>query len=266
MKLILALSLLVFSSVSQGESVKQPAEVMLMGTFHFNNPGLDVVKTRQINVSTAANQAYLTAFTERLAESFAPTHVLMECDRGNQEKLNAEYQNYLLNKFELPINEIYQIGFRLGKKSGIKALHCYDEREVQWQAEALFNSISESEPELKLELDQTLKGLSESINKMHQELSLAQILTELNSEGLDKKNKSMYILTNEVGANGNGFAGADAAASWWHRNFRMYANIQKHATPESRLFVIGGHGHTSILNDMLDLDEKRQAKLVKPYL
>lgn len=266
MKSILLLSLLFFVSMSHSSSIKQPAEVMLMGVFHFSNPGLDVIKSRKIDVSSEINQVYLTAFSQRVAASFSPTHVLMECDRANEKTLNVEYQSYLQDKFELPVNEIYQIGFRLGKQSGLKQLNCYDEREVQWQAEELFKSLSESEAALKQELDQVLKELSERTNKMHKELDLSQILIKLNSEELEQKNKSIYILSNEVGANGDGYAGADAAASWWHRNFRMYANIQKYAAPERRVFVIGGQGHTAILKDMLELDAKRMAKSVKPYL
>jgi hypothetical protein len=72
-------------------------------------------------------------------------------------------------------------------------------------------------------------------------------------------------MTNSAGA-GTNFSGADAAASWWHRNFRMYANIQKLATPDTRLIVIGGQGHTAILKDLLKFDSERQAVDIVPFL
>ena len=40
-------------------------------------------------------------------------------------------------------------------------------------------------------------------------------------------------------------SGADASASWWQRNFRMYALIQQHAQPGARDIAIGGQGHTA---------------------
>lgn len=266
MKSFLAVSVLLFCSISYVSHAQKPAEVMLMSTFHFSNPGLDVVKTDVLNVLTDTNQAYLIAFADRVATSFSPTDVLLECSRDQERTLNEEYQRYLKGDFELRVNENYQVGFRVAKQSGTKRLSCYDEQEVQWNADALFKALPESAPELKLELDRVLNELSEQTNKMHQDLGLSEILKKLDSATIDVENKSLYILTNEVGANGRGYAGADAAASWWHRNFRMYANVQKHAVSERRVFVIGGQGHIAILKDFLELDSKRIGVPVTPHL
>ena len=65
---------------------------------------------------------------------------------------------------------------------------------------------------------------------------------------------------------GENYVGADASASWWHRNFRMYANIQKHAQPGERVLAIGGQGHTAILKDLLAIDRDRVAVDVRPYI
>ena len=50
----------------------------MFGVFNFANPGLDVIKTDQINVMSDENQHYLENLTDRLAE-FQATHVLLEC-------------------------------------------------------------------------------------------------------------------------------------------------------------------------------------------
>ena len=60
--------------------------------------------------------------------------------------------------------------------------------------------------------------------------------------------------------------GADAAASWWHRNFRMYANIQKAAALGDRVLVVAGQGHTAILKELLAADDQRRARDVREYL
>lgn len=39
----------------------------------------------------------------------------------------------------------------------------------------------------------------------------------------------------------------------------MYALIQKHAQPGSRVIAIGGSGHTAILKHLLSLDADREA-------
>ena len=90
-------------------------------------------------------------------------------------------------------------------------------------------------------------------------MSLARLLQLGNDPERDRENKALYMATNAVDA-GGGFAGADASASWWHRNFRMYANVQKAASPGRRVLVVGGQGHTAILKDLLAIDGEREAE------
>ena len=68
---------LVLSLISLPLLAAQPAQVMLFGTFHFKDAGLDTVKVKDIDISTEANQAYLEALTQRL-QGFKPTQVLLE--------------------------------------------------------------------------------------------------------------------------------------------------------------------------------------------
>ena len=65
---------------------------------------------------------------------------------------------------------------------------------------------------------------------------------------------------------GDGFVGADSSATWWNRNFRMYANIQKHAEPGSRLIVITGSAHAAILRNLAEIDTNMIVEDVLPYL
>jgi len=78
-------------------------------------------------------------------------------------------------------------------------------------------------------------------------------------------NKDLYLVTSAAGA-GTGFEGADAAARWWHRNFRMFANIQQYARPGERVLVVAGSGHTAILRDLLEIDGRIRAADNHEYL
>lgn len=99
----------------------------------------------------------------------------------------------------------------------------------------------------------------------HRTLTLKQLLLRANDPEQDRRNKDLYLLTNAAGA-GAAFEGADATARWWHRNLRMYANIQRHATPGERVLVVAGSGHTAILRDFLRIDRRITARDIKPYL
>lgn len=257
--LLIALILLSFSSLA-----KEKASVMIMGTFHFTNPGADVVKAEQINVMTESNQQYLDSLTTKISDDYAPTHVLLECDPNEQDKYDLEFQQYIDGKFTLESNEDYQLGFRIGLKSKAKVI-CYDEREVMWNGADVTQWLSKENGKEKQAFDKIIKELSQHTENMHKTMSLSQILTASNDKEQDALNKSLYMGLNHIGS-GKNFEGADSAASWWHRNFRMYANIQHHAQPGSRVFVIGGQGHTAIFKDMLAMDPKRNAESVLPFL
>ncbi len=60
----------------------------------------------------------------------------------------------------------------------------------------------------------------------------------------------LTVVTNPVGDQDH-FVGADASASWWHRNFRMYAHVLRYARPGERVPVIGGQGPIAILRQLL---------------
>lgn len=255
---------LVFNPAALTAGAGPDAKVMLLGVFHFANPGRDVVRTDQIDVMTAENQKFLEGLTDRLA-AFGPTVVLLEFNPDNEPSMQEKYEQYLAGAFELPSNEIYQLGFRVAKKAGLRTVHSFDEREIGWQAEALFTYMPEHDPETKAKTDALIEQVTSETQQAHATKSLADLLLLSNDPEKDRLNKYMYIMTNHVGA-GENFVGADAAASWWHRNFRMYANIQKHAVPGARVLAIGGQGHTAILKDLLALDRERVAVDVRPYI
>lgn len=242
------------SEALASKPVTKPAKVMLFGSFHFSNPGLDYVKNKQIDVTIEENQTYLINLSKRIANEFKPTAVLLECDPKQQAVITQNFNKYLNGNYELRVNESNQIGFRVAKEAKIEKVVCFDERNVQWQAEALMKSMPESNPEIHADFQTLIASLTSEIEGWHKQGSLSGVLKKLNQREYEDKNKSLYILTNGVGA-GDNFAGADAAASWWHRNFRMYANIQKAAATNNRVLVIAGHGHTSVLRDFIALDK-----------
>lgn len=241
-----------------------PARVMVMGMFHFANPGRDMVKTRVIDVMAPDNQAYLDGLAERIAV-FKPTRVLAECSLADQGTYDQRFDEYLAGRYALPSNETYQIGFRVAKRAGLRGVTCFDEQEIGWNAQPMFDYMDKHDAQAKQDIEATYKTLSAQMDGEQATLSLVQLLQLASDPARDALNKGLYIRTNAVGA-GDGFAGADASASWWHRNFRMYANVQKAAVPGSRVVVLAGQGHAAILKDLLAVDDRRAAEDVRPYL
>ncbi len=251
-------------SAAQAADEAKP-QVMMFGVFHFANPGKDMVKTDQINVMTPEPQAYLDRLAQRIVAEFKPTKILIEYSPTDDEKWQGWYQDYLNGKYELGSNENFQLGFRIGKLAGGIPVQGFDEREIGWDAEPLFEVMPIAAPELKAELDQFFADYSKQTEEAHRTQSLAQLLMDANDPEQDRLNKDLYIMTNGVSADGK-FQGATASSSWWHRNFRMYARIQQQAAPGERLLVVGGQGHTAILKDFLAIDSHMEGADVRPLL
>ncbi len=244
-----------FAADKAADNPAPPARVMLIGLFHFDNPDLDAVKYKPIDVMMTAEQAYLQALAERIAR-FKPTKVLLEYPAKNDTVFNQRYSDYLAGKYELKLNEIYQLGFRIAKLSGLKQVNGFDERDSPSDG-ALWAYLPKEEPGTMKLLEGLIADLSKRFEHEHRTLSLRDILIKSNSAEEDRANKDFYVMLNAVGADKGKFIGADASAQWWQRNFRMYANVQVHAQPGERVVVIAGSGHTAILRDLLRIDARR---------
>ncbi len=258
--------LLANASTQQSATPKPPAQAMMIGLFHFANPKADVVKIdKQIDVMEESSQAYLDAFAMRVAETYKPTRVLLEYNPENDATMQQRYQDYLAGNYELPVNETYQIGFRLAKAAGGVPIASYDERNVPWQAGPLFAKMKSDYPELDARMQQLIKDITAEMSENQRTMSLEELLLQHNDPEFDRGNRATYLMTNAVGVDDQ-FEGAIAAASWWQRNFHMYAKIQKYATPGERLFVVGGQGHTAILKQFLATDNDLVGVDVRPFL
>lgn len=243
---------------------QDPPQVLIFGVFHFSNPGLDVVQVDQIDVSTPENQTYLDELAERLC-AFKPTAILLEFDRSREQDILRELETYLAGAQGLSTNEIQQIGFRVAEACGVTTIYGFDENEIQWSGQVLFEYLERSEPELLETTKREINQIQAAEAAAHAELGLRELLIRANDPELDRLNMDFYLQTNVAGA-GSSFEGADAAASWWHRNFRMYAGIQKHARPGERLLVVAGQGHTAILRTFLEIDRRIVPHDIHPYL
>ncbi|WP_226649136.1 DUF5694 domain-containing protein [Microbulbifer variabilis] len=243
---------------------KEPAKVMMFGIFHFKNPGLDLIKSDQINVLTNESQSYLEKLANKLGKQ-KPTHVLAECDPKEQDNINKNYKNYIDGLHELNSNETEQIGFRVAKTAGLTGIICYDDIQIhnrQWTTRAY---MEDADPERYKEYSEFLKEFKRRTDEEHKSLSLRELLKLTNNIEHDKQNMNLSIRNNDVKAE-NIYLGAEGNASWWHRNFRMYANIQRVAQPGTRVIIIGGQGHTAIMKILLASDLQRKAWDINVYL
>ena len=260
----LALGVAGMSCVHAQDAATQ-AEVMMIGTFHFSTPGKDMVKVKHLDVMGEQSQAYLEELTARIAAEFRPTVVLLEYGPQHDALVQERYKNYLDGTYSMSVNEIYQMGFRIAKAAGNVPIASFDEQEIEWEAERLFETMPSTAPEIATAMDKKYAELGAKSTEDHATKNLQELLVQANDPEVDRANRDLYLMTNSVSTDGE-YEGALAASSWWHRNFRMYAKLQAHAKPGARVLVIAGQGHTAILKGFLATDSRINGVDVGPIL
>lgn len=237
----------------------EPAQVMVLGTWHFENPGLDVVKVEVADVLEPAPQAELEAIADALSR-FRPTVVVVEAPRSTGPRLDSLYRAYRAGTHTLPRNEVQQLGFRLAARMGLDGVVPADEP-GDFPFGAVMEYAAANDPAMVAWITETTAEISAETSRRHRELSLAEHLRAKNDPAELRSGHAKYVRVASVGA-GDGFAGAELLADWYERNIRIFSNIQRVAAPGERVLVIFGAGHAPILRELIDYDPA--LRLVEP--
>ena len=99
-------------STDSVEQKTQKPTIIILGSRHFANPGMDGTNTKMDDVLAPKRQREIEQLVTQL-KAFQPTKIAIEADPARDTRVNASYQDYLAGTYELRRNESDQIGFRL---------------------------------------------------------------------------------------------------------------------------------------------------------
>ncbi|MCG9128721.1 hypothetical protein JT359_14080 [Candidatus Poribacteria bacterium] len=99
--------------------------IMILGSRHLANPGMDAYNFKMDDVLAPKRQSEIERLVT-LLKPFQPTKVALEVDERFMPEINANYQGYLKDTYELKRGEGDQIGFRLAKQMGHQKLYGVD--------------------------------------------------------------------------------------------------------------------------------------------
>jgi hypothetical protein len=227
----------------------QPVQVMVLGTYHFANPGLDLNNIKSDSVLTPRRQQELQRVARALA-AFRPTHVMVEMQGGLPSLAVAEYARFDDAMLARDANEIVQIGYRTARLAGLGSVHGIDEQPAAGEPDYF--------PYDKLQATAARLGATERLAALNQPVaawlkdfeaaqktsSVGQLLMRMNDMNGLQGDMSPYY-----GALGIGDAdeqtGADFNAMWYLRNAKIFAKLMLVAKPGSgaRVLVVYGGGH-----------------------
>lgn len=264
------LSFLLTSALGLSQDLEKPYEnhfadietsdLFMLGTFHFKDAGLDGYKPKHdIDILAPERQKQLQEVLDQIRK-FKPTKIAVEWKKARQPKLDSLYNEYLAGRFELKSNEIYQIGFRMGKELGHKKLYAvdasarnfddYKTEEAYKEKEAYFTEkLGASVVARDEDLHNKFMAMYAKEDEQKMELTLLeQLLNENDPEGM-RIGHGHYLIGNFKMNEGEDYFGADGAIWWYTRNIRIFANILGITDPgKDKMFMLIGAGHLPILN------------------
>jgi hypothetical protein len=279
-RLLLVLSGLLLG-LGAGAQTK-PAELLLLGTFHFHNPGADIVKTKSFDVLAPRAQAELETVTGRLSQ-WHPDKVFVEWDWNNQPELDALYQLYLGGQYEQAIlakyakpgqrdfylkNEIIQLAFRTAKKAGLPRVYAFDYTKTTFPFDSVQKAMQQAHQQVLMQrIGDLFKKVEADQNQKLGTFTLTQLLLDFNTPRSLAENKGLYLdLLNKAGSVGS-FTGPWLVSEWYRRNLYMYSVVQKTVEPtDKRVLVLVGSGHAAMMQDFAQYDTAFKLTSLKDVL
>ncbi len=241
-----ALILFVTNIYSQVSKTK----VLVLGTYHMGNPGLDAFNMKADDVTSPKRQKEIEDFTNLLA-TFKPTVICTEVKFEHQAKLDENYQAYAAGKAELRKNELDQVAFRLGKKLGHSKLYAID-ADAPFEMDTVVKTAQKYQFTKFLELLQKMPAFMQDENKKLYESTVTQFFQYLNTDDYNRMSHGFYLDMAAIGKDAN-YSGADLVADWYKRNLRIYRNLMAlNLKTEDRVLILFGAGHAKILQDLVE--------------
>lgn len=281
MKRVYLLLLFLCTATASVAQTKQ-AELLLIGTFHFHNPGADLVKMKTFDVMAPKVQTELETITNKINQ-FAPDKIFVEWSSEDQAGLDELYTQYLGEKYEAYINakypnpkgrdfylknEIVQLAFRAGKKAKLTKIYALDYNKTSFPYDSVMKAMKEAQQEALIKgIESDLKAVETSFNKKVETSSLTQILLDFNTKEDLKANKAFYIdRLNRAGTTSN-FAGPYLVSEWYRRNLYMYSLVQKSVeATDDKVMVLVGAGHAAMMKEFIEVDNRFRIQELKNVL
>ena len=229
-------------ATAQATSGPAPAKVMIVGTFHLDNPGRDVFNVQVDDVLADKRQAELAAIAKALAR-FEPTQVMVEWPEATTD---AQYASYRAGTLAPSRNEVVQLGFRLAALRGLERVRGIDVAgEFPFDAVKAYASSHGMAPRLDAALagaGKEVQALSERVRKG----SLGAVLRYMNVPTRALENHGFYVDMLRYG-DGDTQPGARLVGAWYARNLAICARLLQALPAGGRAVVFYGEGHAYLL-------------------
>lgn len=225
----------------------KPVEVMVLGTYHFDNPGRDLNNPRADDVLKPQRQRELEALAAAVAE-FRPTKIMVERVVKAPDLVDLRYADFKPEDLAANRDERAQIAYRLARRLGHATVYGIDEQPAAGEPDYFpFGKVTEwaKANGAGARLDALMaKGAAESsrIEQLQKTHSIAGALAELNRPAKLAADQQIYYELLKFGGTDQQ-PGAELNAMWYLRNAKIFGKLMTVAQPGDRLLVVYGVGH-----------------------
>ena len=229
------------------------SEIILVGTVHY---------PERFDIFSDDVQNQIDEFTNKLA-LLKPNKIVVEFPYQMQNELDKLYEKcneynfadevvysnverYGVKEPFYSVNEIVQIGFRLGKKLNHEKIYGIDE-DIELSDE-LFEKIAPY-----MDMNRYFENMGKMVEK-------AQNINELyaihNSKEYILIDNSMYLDMNKI--NMGNYEGSQLVLQWYERNLKIFSNLQNICEQEDRVLVLIGSAHLKLLKELVNANSEME--------
>lgn len=251
----------------QAQDSKKKHQILILGSYHMNNPGLDVHNLEADDVLAEKRQKEIQQVVDMLAK-FRPTKIALERRWQTKSDTLAQerYANYLKDSHELSRGEDQQIGFRLAKQLGHKRIYNIDAPGEFGFEEMVGYAQANGQGEFFNEINAWMTDYMAKEKIFMEQNTIAAILRKMNQPAQIKASHGIYVSMLQIGK-GKDYPGAKLVADWYERNLKIHSNLTRITTePEERILVIFGAGHAPILRELIKFSPDHELIEVSTYL
>lgn len=264
------------SDVALGSDRGQPklvaspdqVQVMVVGTYHFSNPGQDLHNVESEDVLTEARQHELEVLAEVLA-AFEPTKVAIEATTDAPGFMDPDYSSYGPTILEREPSESVQIGYRLAAKMGHPAVYGIDEKSADDEPDyfpfgAVMALVEKEGRGAEIgKINEGVGALIAAFGESQAERSIPDLLLDCNGGPLSGADFYYDLLDFDAG---EAQPAAELNAYWFMRNAKIFAKLLDVVETGDRVVVVFGAGHKHWLEHLIEATPKTVLVDPVPYL
>jgi hypothetical protein len=239
-------------------------QVMVIGTYHFDNPGQDVVNIEASDMLSPSKQAELAAISKAIT-AFRPTAVAVDAT-ADAPYTDEGWTKFTRADLSTDRNEIVQLGYRIASDASVDRVYAIDEQTSDGEPSYFpIGPVRKLATDLgqEQELSATFRYLEEwgaAFQASQNEKTVSELLLTVG-----ELSDSLYWNILKFG-DGENQPGPELAAYWFLRNAKIFNKLHQVANPGDRIVVVYGAGHSAWLREIVERTDGYQFVDATPYL